>query len=373
MRRSSLPKTVHEPVVKSCSRVPTASTTSACAASALACGQPVTPIGPGVERVVGEQRRLARHRLDHGHAVLLGEAAQPRLGERVVHAAAGHDQRRLGAAQRLGGGRQLALVGALPARLVHDGLEQPHRVVVGLGLDVLRQPEEGRAAVGGVEQRGDRERQRLRDLRRARDAIPVARDGPEGVVDGDRRLVELLDLLEHRVGDARMERVAGEQQQRQPVGVRDGGGGDHVHGAGADRRRRGHELAAAHRLGEADRGQRHPLLALAAVGREDVARVVQRLAQAGHVAVAEDAEHARQQRPLLAVDDRALGAEVAHDRLCRGEPDGAHHAPTTPAADVIGRRGSVAMPSQVARIQWCGSSSTNASLRGPASEAITLR
>ena len=46
-----------------------------------------------VERVVGDERRLARHGLDHGHAVLLGEAAQPRLGERVVHAAAGHDQR----------------------------------------------------------------------------------------------------------------------------------------------------------------------------------------------------------------------------------------------------------------------------------------
>ena len=46
MRRSSLPKTVQEPVVKSCSRVPAASTTSARAASALACGAPVTPIGP---------------------------------------------------------------------------------------------------------------------------------------------------------------------------------------------------------------------------------------------------------------------------------------------------------------------------------------
>ena len=126
-----------------------------------------------------------------------------------------------------------------------------------------------------------------------RDAVPVARDRPERVVDGDRRLAEVLDLLQHGIGDARVERVAGEQQQRQAVGVGDRRGRDHVHGAGADRGRRRHQLPPPHRLGEADRGQRHALLVLAAVGGQHAARVVQRLAQARHVAVAEDAEHAR--------------------------------------------------------------------------------
>jgi hypothetical protein len=42
----SSPNTLHEPVVKSCSRVPTASTTSASCASAFADELPVTPIGP---------------------------------------------------------------------------------------------------------------------------------------------------------------------------------------------------------------------------------------------------------------------------------------------------------------------------------------
>ena len=41
-------KPVHEPVVKSCSRVPTAMTTSASAASAFADWQPVTPTGPAL-------------------------------------------------------------------------------------------------------------------------------------------------------------------------------------------------------------------------------------------------------------------------------------------------------------------------------------
>ena len=43
---ASSPNTVHEPVVKSCILVPTASTTSACAAMALAEVHPVTPMGP---------------------------------------------------------------------------------------------------------------------------------------------------------------------------------------------------------------------------------------------------------------------------------------------------------------------------------------
>ena len=51
MRTASFANTVHDPVVKSCSRVPTASTTSASAASALADVQPVTPIGPALQRV----------------------------------------------------------------------------------------------------------------------------------------------------------------------------------------------------------------------------------------------------------------------------------------------------------------------------------
>ncbi len=107
---------------------------------------------------------------------------------------------------------------------------------------------------------------------------------------------------------------------------------------------------------------------------QHAARVVQRLAETRHVAVAEDAEDACQERALLPVDNRPLGGQEAHDRLRRREPLGLHRLPpTTPAADVMGRRGSSSMPSQVARIQCCGGSSVNASLRGPASDAITLR
>jgi hypothetical protein len=45
-RTSGSSKSAQEPVVKSCSLVPTASTTSARAATALAASDPVMPIGP---------------------------------------------------------------------------------------------------------------------------------------------------------------------------------------------------------------------------------------------------------------------------------------------------------------------------------------
>ena len=46
MRRSGFLNSAHEPVVKSCRRVPTASTTSASSASAFAAAVPVTPMAP---------------------------------------------------------------------------------------------------------------------------------------------------------------------------------------------------------------------------------------------------------------------------------------------------------------------------------------
>ena len=44
--RASLANAVHEPVVKSCNRVPTAKITSARSAIVLALSEPVTPRGP---------------------------------------------------------------------------------------------------------------------------------------------------------------------------------------------------------------------------------------------------------------------------------------------------------------------------------------
>ena len=59
----------------------------------------------------------------------------------------------------------------------------------------------------------------LARMRRMNDAVEVARDRPEAVVGGDAAVVEVLDLLQHRVGRARDEDVARQQQHRQAVDV----------------------------------------------------------------------------------------------------------------------------------------------------------
>ena len=59
--------------------------------------------------------------------------------------------------------------------------------------------------------------------------------------------------------------------------------------------------------------------------------------------MAEDGEHARDQRLLAAVDHRALHGEVADDRLGRGESD--RQRLIRRAGPLIGTRGRSAMPS----------------------------
>ncbi len=120
----------------------------------------------------------------------------------------------------------------------------------------------------------------------------------------------MLDLLEDRVDEAVLERVAAEDEQREAVGVRGGGCRDHVRRAGTDRRRGDHDLAAALRLCIGNGGQRHRLLVVAAPGRQDVLNRVQRLGERHDVAMAEDAERTAEQRHFVAVDDRSLGDEV---------------------------------------------------------------
>ena len=71
--------------------------------------------------------------------------------------------------------------------------------------------------------------QRRRDhLLRPPDAVEVARDRAEAVVDRDVARGRILELLEHRVGPPRGEDVAGKQEHRQAVDGRERRAGDHV-------------------------------------------------------------------------------------------------------------------------------------------------
>ena len=94
----------------------------------------------------------------------------------------------------------------------------------------------------------------------------------------------------------------------------------------------------------------------------------QRLADAGDVAVSEDAEAAGEQPLALAVALGPLGREELDGRL-------RHREPGRPAHEVppIGSRGSTSCPAQVSRTQpWLGSSQISQARVSPG-PAITLR
>ena len=128
-----------------------------------------------------------------------------------------------------------------------------------------------------------------------------------------------LELLQHRVRPAAGERVAGQQQHRQAVDRRERRAGDHVRRARPDRRRareRAEPVALARVAGgDVD----HRLLVARRVVGQQVVVLLQRLAEAGDVAVAEDAEAAGEEAlaPPVALD--VLGGEEADERLRDGE------------------------------------------------------
>ncbi len=126
----------------------------------------------------------------------------------------------------------------------------------------------------------------------------------------------MLQLLEQRVGGVRREVVAGQQQHRQPVDRRQGRTRDQVGGARADRRRHRLRGQAVQLPGVADRRVHHGLLVAALVERHDVLTGLhQRLADARHVAVAEDAPGPGDQPAPHAVPLGVLGGQEPHQCL----------------------------------------------------------
>ena len=120
----------------------------------------------------------------------------------------------------------------------------------------------------------------------------------------------------------------------------------------------------------------HRVLAL---GRRDLV-LQQGLADAGDVAVTEDAECARDEAALDAVALGVLVGQEANDCLCDRQ---AHGSPVGFVAHgwsfrelsylFMGRRGSTSWCSQVARIQWWAGSSGASHTRSSFGPAMTLR
>ena len=99
-----------------------------------------------------------------------------------------------------------------------------------------------------------------------------------------------------------------------------------VRGPGTDRRGHRHRAPAVRRLRECDGDMRHALLVVTAPRRQVVPCRLQRLAQTGHVPVAENGPYPGDER-YAGLDQ--LGRDVAHQSLRRGQPDTVHGTPRT--------------------------------------------
>ena len=281
-------------------------------------------------RVRVGQRPLAGLGHGHGDARGLGQRAQRVLRFRVPDAAPGDDEGPARLAHEGGGGGQGLGLGTGPPHAPDAPKEKVGGIVVGLGLHVLGEGEGDRARGRGIGQHAHGLGQSGQELLRPVDAVPVAGDGTEAVVDAQVHAVRRLELLQHGRGQAAREDVAGQEEHGQAV---DGGGGgsrDHVGGARAHGRRAGEGAQPAPRLGEGDRGVHHGLLVLGlVVGQLLPTQLVQGLAQPRHVPVAEDAEYAVDEAVLHAVALDVLELEELHDRAGGGEPPRLRaHAPS---------------------------------------------
>ena len=283
-------------------------------------GRADNPDGAAMDGIVVGERALAGDRLDHGNPALGRKRRNRLLSAGIAHAAARDDERLLRRLQKRGGLGHPVAVGARARDRPDLLLEERRGVVEGEFLGVLGKRDEGRAAVARIQHGGDGLRHRRDDLRRVGDPVPVARDRLEGVVHGGGGVAEVLDLLEHRIGQPVRERIARENQDRQAVGMGRARSRHHVERAGADRGRGDHDLATALGLGVADGGQRHGLLVLAAPGRQPVLDRFQRFREAGDVTVTEDREHTGEERNALAVNDGVLVANIADQGLRHRQP-----------------------------------------------------
>ena len=273
------------------------------------------------------QRPLAGVGLAHRDAERGGHRVQRVPRRRVVHPAAGNDQRpprtrqqRRGLGDALRGGRApLNPPGALG--------EEAAGVVPRMRLHVLWQRESHGPGVGGIGEHLHRPRQRGEELLGAGDAVKEAAHRPEAVVDAYVRRGGVLQLLQHRTLMAGGVVVGGQQQHRHAVDGGGGGAGHHVGGAGADGAGAGQGLGTARRAREPGRGMHHRLLVASLVVGQLAPALLQRLPQAAHVAVPENPEDGRNQPPPGAVELAVLNGQILHHCLRHRQAFGLRHAP----------------------------------------------
>jgi hypothetical protein len=270
------------------------------------------------ERVRLEQGALAGLGHRDGNASRFGELLDCGAGVRIVHAATGDEQRALGGAQQRGGRAELFRPGRRSRHLIYALGKKMDRTVEGLGLHVLGQSDRDGTGLGRIREHAHGLGHGGEDLFRPVDAVPVARDRLEAVVDAGVLRAGVLELLQHGRGPAVGEDVSRQKQHGQPVDGRGGGAGHHVGRSGADRRRARQRAEAALRFRVGNRRVDHGLLILRLVVRQGAAAVLlEGLAEPCDIAVAENSADTVDQTVLA-----PIAADVLH--LKKADESGAN-------------------------------------------------
>ncbi len=324
--------------------------------------------------VVPVQRPTAGVRGADGNAGGVAELAQCVVRVGVDDATAGDDDRPLRPSDRVGGRLDRpGLGGRAPDVPVARG-EELLGHLERLRLDILRQRDRDGAGLDRIGEHPHRRQCDGRQLLRAIHPIEEPRHRPEGIRDLHGRVVRQLDLLQYRVGHAGGERVAGQQQRRQPVGGGERRAGDHVGRAGPDRAGAGQGGPAAVHARVSDRLVHHRLLVARLVERHQVRvggiGLHHGLAQPRHVAVPEDAQQLRDGAFAMLPVDRVLVGQERDQRLPHRHSSRCHRR-SSPVPK--GSRRSGSSPSQSSRTQECAGSSVMFHTRSGSGPAITLR
>ena len=200
------------------------------------------------------------------------------------------------------------------------------RIIPGFALDILRQAERDRTGFRRVGQHAHGVDAGAHQLFRTGDAIPVFTHRAKRVVSGNAEIVALFDLLQHRVRLAGRKHIARQQQQRDAVGGRGGGSGNHVRRAGANGGGAGNNLTTQGLSGKTGGDMRHPLLVTPLIDPHFTAILFKGLAHSQHVAVAKDSKDAFDELMLFAIDFQVLVIQELHQRLRHCQSQFAHVA-----------------------------------------------
>ncbi len=269
-------------------------------------------------RMIRVERAFPPVGLGNGNAGSAGEAGQFTRSLGIDDAAAGDDQWALRGAYPLGSLLQQSTIGARAGDRPNTVFEKLFRIVIRFRLHILRQSQRHGAGLRWGSQYAHRLRQRSENLFRPVDTIPVTRDRAKAIIDGDVLARSRFQLLQHRRNVAPGKDVAGQQQYGDPVDSSQGRAGDHVGRPGPDRRSADQGAQAIAHFGKTGCRVNHGLLIAEQVVGE-IRVLLQGLSDAGHIAVAKNAQASAKKRLLPAVPYDGLGLEKLNNGLCHGQ------------------------------------------------------